>query len=113
MPGARESNRTLADVANSFTKLNSSYNYFHGKIYSFIPPEPQKFAEFSAAFRVQSKMFQQLIRFAGLTKTVTHTYTVQRRWMFFGQQFGNCTAQAADDLPLFGSNDTTSFAYAL
>jgi hypothetical protein len=57
MPGARESNRTLADVANSFTKLNSSYNYFHGKIYSFIPPEPQKFAEFSAAFRVQSKMF--------------------------------------------------------
>ncbi|WP_164602072.1 HEPN domain-containing protein [Rhodopseudomonas sp. BR0M22] len=33
---------SLRDIAHSFAQRNANYSQFHGKLYSFVPPEPDK-----------------------------------------------------------------------
>lgn len=48
---------TLKDVAGQLAADNPKFNYFHGKLYSFIPPEPKKFLEFMKTVRLGEQVF--------------------------------------------------------
>ena len=48
---------TLADIASQFAAVNADFRYFHGKLFSFIPPEQQKFADLVAALSLKRGAF--------------------------------------------------------
>jgi hypothetical protein len=49
--------RTLQDISNGFTAGNPELTYFHGKLFSFIPPDPQKFFELCRALNLTTDAF--------------------------------------------------------
>jgi hypothetical protein len=49
--------RTVADIAAMFAAEDPAFNYFHAKLFSFIPPEPQKFSEFLSGLRIKRAAF--------------------------------------------------------
>ena len=59
MPGSTTETKllTLADVAGSLVAANSSFNYFHGKLYSFVVPELGRFTTFTDALRIGTSAF--------------------------------------------------------
>jgi hypothetical protein len=48
---------TLADIASQFAAVDSNFRHFHGKLFSFIPPEQQKFADLVAALSFRRGAF--------------------------------------------------------
>jgi hypothetical protein len=48
---------TLADIASNFAEVDSGFQYFHGKLYSFIPPEPQRFSDIASSITLKSNAF--------------------------------------------------------
>jgi hypothetical protein len=48
---------TLADVAGWFVAENPSFSYFHGKLYSFVVPDPELFITFTSALRIRTAAF--------------------------------------------------------
>jgi hypothetical protein len=51
---------TLADIASRFSEVNPRFKYFHGKIFSFIPPEAERFADLIGALSLEGKTFPNL-----------------------------------------------------
>jgi len=48
---------TLADIAAIFTATGPEFHYFHGKLFSFIPPESDKFAAFISGLQLRRSAF--------------------------------------------------------
>ena len=48
---------TLGDIAKQFQVINPKFNFFHGKLYSFIPPQPETFFDFARTLKIESKVF--------------------------------------------------------
>ncbi|MGQ0683499.1 hypothetical protein [Bradyrhizobium sp.] len=48
---------SLRDLAADFATRDPSFRYFHGKLYSFIPPEPQRFVDFIRANSFNKEQF--------------------------------------------------------
>jgi hypothetical protein len=48
---------TLADVAASLACVSSGFSYFHGKLFSFVVPEPGLFTSFTEALRIGTSAF--------------------------------------------------------
>lgn len=48
---------TLRDLAMNFAAQDPGFRYFHGKLYSFIPPDPQRFMDFLAADFLSREQF--------------------------------------------------------
>jgi hypothetical protein len=48
---------SLADLAQKFARGNSSFNYFHGKIFSFIVPDLQQFADLASRLAIPCPSF--------------------------------------------------------
>ncbi len=48
---------SLAELAQSFARSNASFNYFHGKIFSFIVPDLQQFTVFAEGLAIRSQSF--------------------------------------------------------
>jgi hypothetical protein len=48
---------TVADIAAMFATTDPAFNYFHAKLFSFIPPEPEKFSQFISALHIKTAVF--------------------------------------------------------
>jgi len=48
---------SLADVAAQFGGTDAAFKYFHGKLFTYIPPDHEKFAEFVTSIDLPRKAF--------------------------------------------------------
>jgi hypothetical protein len=48
---------SLADIGNRFASLDPAFNHFHGKLFSYIPPEPERFGKMVTAMRLPRDAF--------------------------------------------------------
>src|ERR1043166_4501566 len=48
---------TTNDIADWFAKIDPRYTFFHGKLFSFVMPHPQLYAEFAAKMRMIREAF--------------------------------------------------------
>jgi hypothetical protein len=48
---------TLAEIASQFAAKDTSFKYFHGKLFSYIPPDASEFASFAQALNIKTSTF--------------------------------------------------------
>ncbi|WFU74268.1 hypothetical protein [Bradyrhizobium sp. CB2312] len=48
---------SLADIATQFSTIDPSFTSFHGKLFSFIPPDPQRFHDLCRSLTLKADIF--------------------------------------------------------